>query len=495
MKKSARKILNSAPVVTYLSDPCNYADNKLMEAMDELGFGRLLTHSKFRKQKGDSIITVVYALLIWPLLDIRSISSFCGRLISVFIKGGAHVLYRFQRRENLQWRKLRMKTAKQVYLKNNLANESDKAFVFDDTLKQRRGKKVEGSSKHYNHVNNRYIHGHQNLELGLVSNKGYLPVDSQLFIGEKRTVLKEKPFKNSDSALSRDYDCALKASKNEMFRQMLKRAIKLGIKANYVLGDAWFGNKGNIRATIRENLTAIFRMKNGNLKYRLSGFNLTADQLFHAVKHFRKPDQMSEKLPWKTYSIVVEINLTEKPNQKDQYIPVKLVFSIPKNPNRGEFAIFLCTDTSLSSQKILELYALRWGIEVYFKEVKQYMGFLKEQSGNYAFHYASVHLAAIRYLLFSHMFMQDSKIRFGDNRKTVMKQLEMMSFASLLWTLFKALIYGALDHFKETLGAKLLESIKDQINKTVLEYLTRALQLDPESLLQETRAEQAGVLG
>ncbi|NQY63357.1 MAG: hypothetical protein HRT38_06415 [Alteromonadaceae bacterium] len=29
---------------------------------------------------------------------------------------------------------------------------------------------------------------------------------------------------------------------------------------------------------------------------------------------------------------------------------------------------------------MLEIYALRWGIEVYFKEVKQKLGFFKEQS-------------------------------------------------------------------------------------------------------------------
>lgn len=34
--------------------------------------------------------------------------------------------------------------------------------------------------------------------------------------------------------------------------------------------------------------------------------------------------------------------------------------------------------------KILELYSMRWAIEVYFKEAKQHLGFLKEQSNHYA---------------------------------------------------------------------------------------------------------------
>jgi IS4 transposase len=39
---------------------------------------------------------------------------------------------------------------------------------------------------------------------------------------------------------------------------------------------------------------------------------------------------------------------------------------------------FLTTDSQLDDEKILEVYALRWGIEIYFKEAKQKLGFLKE---------------------------------------------------------------------------------------------------------------------
>ncbi|MEI6269344.1 MAG: transposase [Methylococcaceae bacterium] len=47
---------------------------------------------------------------------------------------------------------------------------------------------------------------------------------------------------------------------------------------------------------------------------------------------------------------------------------------------KHDWAVFLTTHTKLSSAEILELYAMRWAIEVYFKEAKQHLGFLKEQS-------------------------------------------------------------------------------------------------------------------
>ena len=49
--------------------------------------------------------------------------------------------------------------------------------------------------------------------------------------------------------------------------------------------------------------------------------------------------------------------------------------------------------------EILELYAMRWAIEVYFKESKQHLGFLNDQRTHYAAYVASIHLAAIRFCL------------------------------------------------------------------------------------------------
>ncbi|MCU7907831.1 MAG: transposase [Candidatus Thiodiazotropha sp. (ex Lucinoma aequizonata)] len=64
--------------------------------------------------------------------------------------------------------------------------------------------------------------------------------------------------------------------------------------------------------------------------------------------------------------------------------------------SKKDWALFLTTDIQLSMNKILETYALRWGIEVYFKEAKQHLGFLQEQTAIFASHTASIRLCAIR---------------------------------------------------------------------------------------------------
>jgi len=164
------------------------------------------------------------------------------------------------------------------------------------------------------------------------------------------------------------------------------------------LEDAWFGCKENILCSLDNHLVGIFQMKRGNLAYQYRKHSYTASQLYAKVQRQMKPK--NRKARYKTASLVVRLNLESDDRQPARWVKVRLVFSAPvRDSSADTWVLFLCTDTTLSEAKILEVYALRWSIEVYFKEIKQNLGFLKEQSGRYQLAYASVHLAAVRYLL------------------------------------------------------------------------------------------------
>ena len=85
----------------------------------------------------------------------------------------------------------------------------------------------------------------------------------------------------------------------------------------------------------------------------------------------------------------------------------------------------------MSDAKILQVYALRWSIEVYFKEIKQNLGFLKEQSGSYQFAYASVHLSAIRYVLLFDAMLRQGTLSYGEIRDRQTGQLQVLTYATL----------------------------------------------------------------
>ena len=105
-----------------------------------------------------------------------------------------------------------------------------------------------------------------------------------------------------------------------------------------------------------------------------------------------------------------------KNEKKPRWKAVQLLFvrglneSGEMDVSKKDWALFLSTDIQLSMSKMLKTYALRWGIEVYFKEAKQHLGFLKEQTVTFASHTASIHLCAIRYLMLVHNILWKIRI-------------------------------------------------------------------------------------
>jgi hypothetical protein len=119
----------------------------------------------------------------------------------------------------------------------------------------------------------------------------------------------------------------------------------------------------------------------------------------------------------------------------------------------------LCTDPQRSEASVLQAYALRWSIEVYFKEVKQNLGFLKEQSGRYQVAYASVHLAAVRYLLLFEAMLRQGRLSYGEIRDRETGRLQVLTYATLLWQLLRSLIEGALDGLVRQLGRRVINQV------------------------------------
>ncbi len=325
--------------------------------------------------------------------------------------------------------------------------------------------------------------------MGLATPKGYVALDSQIYIGDKKVQNGKHMLDDCRSAVGNDYSRAKYQNKNQLLRSMLKHAINGGIRFTHVAADTWFGNKENIKAAISFELTGLFRMRRGNLCYLLNGNRYTAVELYALVRRHMKRLKGTR---YRTYGLTVYLDLSDDKKKPDLHA-VKLLFSSSCKQQNENWVLFLSTDTTLSAEKILEVYALRWSIEVYFKEEKHYFGLLKEQTGDYAVHYASVHLCAIRYLLIAHSMMVSGD-SFGSIRDKVTKQLELLTFARLLWELFKALIYNVLNTLTKKLGKATIELIKKEITVSITEFLDQALQLDKDYMENELKAESIGAL-
>ena len=305
----------------------------------------------------------------------------------------------------------------------------------------------------------------------------------------------DKGFKDERSAAARDMARARDEDKQSMFRRMLKSALRTGFRAKYVIGDAWFGCKENIEAAIFAGVEAVFQMKRGKLKYWVEENgekSYNAKQLYE--KHKRKLKKASKGARYKTHRLRAWINLEKNPNKPERRQEVVLVFSSPADSAEENWVVFLTTDLEVKAERVLQIYALRWSIEVYFKEVKQSFGFLAEQSGRYQFSYASVHLAAMRYTLIFETMLRSGGLSYGEVRDKQSGRLTILSYAGLMWQLFRGLIEGALDQLASLLGDDVIAQVSEAIDEAVDSFLNQALQIDRAQIEGQLHAESVGEL-
>jgi len=132
--------------------------------------------------------------------------------------------------------------------------------------------------------------GQQVLTLGLATEEAFLPLDSQIYVSSSKAKSLKKPYKDGRSVVAKRYQEATEQNKLEMADQMICRAKRTGLEAEYLVADAWFGTKSMLRTALKHDISAILRMKKSALKYRIAINNrkkelLDAKALYkHVVK-------------------------------------------------------------------------------------------------------------------------------------------------------------------------------------------------------------------
>ena len=474
-------------IANFLHDPVTHVDNLFADTWKQLRFGSLIHRAGFRKRSGTDIVDVVFLLLLWRWINVSSISVFTRKAIGVFSHARKDVLYDTLKREDINWREFNMQVARRVYEQHSLDKSRTRVLVLDDSIKVRRGKKIEAVSSHFDHVTNTHVMGQQVLTLGLATDEAFVPLDSQIYISDKKAHSLIDPFKDGRSVGAKRYQEAIGQTKVQMAVGMMRRAVRAGISADYIAADAWFGNKELMRSTKSLDMTAILRMKRNKLKYRVTVEANT--QLLDAKELYqqavRKQWKKVRGMPWKAVEMIVEVDLaTEKGKDKPaEYHEVKLLFvrGINEEPDvdgsRKDWALFLSTDPLIGTSTMLEAYALRWSIEVYFKEAKQHLGFLKEQTITFISHTASIHLCAIRYLILMNGKLNGPDSSLGELRENIQDQLNSMCFATRLWQIFRAIVGGTLKSLSKQLGCS-VSTIMKAIDIRIEEFFVSSLQLD-----------------
>jgi len=128
--------------------------------------------------------------------------------------------------------------------------------------------------------------------------------------------------------------------------------------------------------------------KMGKTRYSFNGKNLTAKEVVNCRRKAKK-QKRSKQLNCYYCEAVVGFNS----------IQVKLFFC--KTSRKGNWNVLLTTDLALDFEQAYKVYSIRWSVEVFFKESKQYLGLGKCQSQDFDAQIAHTTICMVQYNLLS----------------------------------------------------------------------------------------------
>ncbi len=135
-------------------------DNLFADLWKEVGMTALLTRIGFQKRSGTPVNEVMFCLMLWVWLKATSVGMFARESMSTFSAASRDAMYAALNREDSNWRRLHLEIARKA-VRLMCQASSTKAFMLDDSLKIRHGKKMPGVSSHFDHTSGLHVMGQQ----------------------------------------------------------------------------------------------------------------------------------------------------------------------------------------------------------------------------------------------------------------------------------------------------------------------------------------------
>jgi len=409
------------------------------------------------KTMGYSIPDLITILIMFPVMMIKTVRGF---ILSNYQLTNAQKdsFYRTLNNENLNWRNLLYTVAKQFRSMTPKTEEqlTPTCGIIDDTTLNKTGMRIEGIGNVFDHVSKKLVLGFKCLLYSFWDGKSIYPIDSSLHaeignnkkrpFGLTRKQLKQR-FKKDRSPKSQGAKRIKELTNDKISTALtiIKRAAKRGFVPQYMLVDSWY--------TSEKFITTVRSIKKGAIhflgmarcdkrQYDYRGKTYNAKELRTVLKSKAK---RCRKLNATYIEVVVEYKNAGK---------VKLYFS--RFTHRGKWHLLLGTDRNLSYIKAMEIYNIRWGIEVLFKECKQQVNLGKCQSNDFDAHIAEMTLSFMLFTMLAFYKRVHSYETMGILFVKLKDQLLEATMAARLWRVFIELIIKLM----ELLEIDLMDKIK-----------------------------------
>lgn len=427
------------------------------------------------KKKGHSFTKLLSVLMVMPFLHMASVRALLASGISHLSEAEKDAYYRLKNNPAINWRSILYgftKRYRQIILEKGGEGEAGaKCFIIDDTLLEKVGKKIERVGRLWDHVGHRWVLGFKALCLGYYDGKGFIPLDFSLH-REKGSNLK-RPYGLTKKELKQQYSKQrsnkspsvkrigeMDSSKIDNAIKMVKRAVRNGFKADYLLMDSWFTCEKiikEVRAIKKCSIHVLGMLKMGKAKYVFNDGEHTAKQL---VALHGKKTKRCRKL--NAHYIPVRVSY--------KGVPLQLFFC--RYGKRGKWHLVASTDLALAFVKAMKIYQVRWAIEVFFKESKQYLGLGKCQSNDLDAHFTDVTVTMVQYILLTLRKRFEDYETKGALFRDSQEQMLELTLMHRLWGLFVEIV----TQFAEMFGTdteELMEQMfqNEKVNKMIQKLL------------------------
>ena len=383
----------------------------LQAHLNILGFNKIKSRFSCCKKAGYSFESLISILLVFPLIGMSSIYELTIDKATELNHCGKDAYYRILANQKINWRAFLAQFVKQYLLKDELftpSTNTTRCLIFDDSDLSKTGKTIEGISKIYNHVSKTYYLGFKLLVAGYWNGSVFIPIDFSLHRESKTSKLKYGLTAKQRKAQKKTPRCSktfaakryneLNKKKTDLLVQMFSRVVKHKIPVDYILMDTWFTGVGLLKR-LQDicDSTHVIGMYKYNSKVKIG---LKVKKISELKQQKLKPKRC-RKFNYYYHHYITEID------------GLKVGVFISKRGTKGKWHTLITTDTSLKFVKAIEIYSIRWSIEVFFKEAKQLFGLGKCQSTNFDVQIAQITIIMTQYLLTSIRYRMEAYETIG----------------------------------------------------------------------------------
>lgn len=301
---------------------------------------------------------------------------------------------------------------------------------------------MELQAKLFDHARQRFTRGFRLLTLLWSDGASTVPVDGILLSSANEQSRMAEPEAEAEKDPHRKLirrESMKKAP--EVVVDMLTLAKRNAIQASYVLCDSWFTMPGLVTTihTMGYNVIGMVK-KSSKIHFAWQG-KMVSDKYIY--QHNRKRRGMAH------IRLSVDVTVVSEKDGVLSRIPARMVF-VSSSANRKNWLVLLSTDTTVSEEKICQLYAKRWTAEVFYKVCKSVLHITK---GCQCRHYDSivsyVSLVLIQYMMLSIMERNDIDDRtMGELFFFMCDQIADLSAEAAMTLLLRALFEDITQSFR-----------------------------------------------